>query len=190
MALTDLIQKITDEANKKAAFMKQVADEEIKKIKDEAGKKAEVRKSEIDKKADDKSSSVMEKAKTLASMEARSQMLKEKREVIGLSYSNVQKKLEEMSSADYTELITKMLQSVSKNSSKGSLIIPSSRKKETEDAIKKANVDYKVEDSTKNIVGGFILTSGKIEYNLTFSYLIEKIIRPATELEVAQILFS
>ena len=190
MALTDLIQKITDEANKKAAFMKQVADEEIKKIKDEAGKKAEICKSEIGKKAEKKSISVMEKAKTLASMEARSQMLKDKREVIDLSFSNVQKKLEKMNSPEYIELVVKMLQALSKDSSKGSLVIPSSRKKETEDAIKKANVDFKVTDSTNDITGGFILTSGKVEYNFTFSYLIEKIIRPATELEVAQILFS
>ena len=41
MALTDIIKKIENEANKKATFIKQVADNEIKKIKKEAKVKAD-----------------------------------------------------------------------------------------------------------------------------------------------------
>jgi len=190
MALSDLIEKIVSEANKKAAFMKQVSDGEVKKILEEANKKAELQKEAIDKKADEKSSSVLGKAKILASMESRSELLKGKREIIDSAYTNVLKGLREMDSSKYTELIAKMLKTLSGNTSSGSLLIPVSRKKETEQAIKDAKVSFEIKDSTDDFAGGFILFNDDVEFNFSFSYLINKIIRPTTELDVAQVLFS
>ena len=63
--------------------------------------------------------------------------------------------------------------------------------KETEDALSKANVDYHInKEEIHGFKSGFILISGNVELNMSFPYLIQKIIRPATELEVAQILFN
>ena len=82
MALSDILQKIKDEAGKKAAFMKQVADDEIAKIKTEAGERANIRRSEITVMAKEKSVKLLEKANLLAKMEARNLLLSEKRQVI------------------------------------------------------------------------------------------------------------
>ncbi|MBU1683238.1 hypothetical protein KJ742_04800, partial [Patescibacteria group bacterium] len=79
MAISDIIKKITDEANKKAAFMKQIIDDEIKKVEKEAAKKAEERKKEIEESVAKMYQSIIEKAKILAKMESGSMLLKEKR---------------------------------------------------------------------------------------------------------------
>ncbi len=190
MALSDIIQKIADEANKKAAMMKQVADDEIKKINDEASRKAESKKQEITDIAVAKCKTVVEKAAILAKMESRSELLKEKRVVINTAYSEVESELNSMGEGDYVSLTSKMMKNASKKIPKGGLIVPKKRKKETEEAIKKAGVEYHVTSETSDFDGGFIVSTPKSEINLSFPYLIQNIVRPQTELELAKILFD
>ena len=190
MALNDILQKISTEADKKATFMKQVVNNEISKIQEEAKIKAAVRKSEIEEKIQLQSISIIKKSKTLAKMVGRSQTLKEKREVIDKAYEEVEKELEALDGNEYLKLITAMMKYVKKSFSKGNLIVPSHRKKLTEEAIDKADVEFHIKDETTKFKGGFIVMSGKIEINLSFPYLIQNIVRPDTELEVAKILFS
>lgn len=189
MALTDILQKITEEANKKSAFMKQVASKEIKKIEEEAKANAEAKKREIEEKIELNSISIIKKSKTLAQMAGRSQTLKEKREVIDKAYAEVESELDSMEDSKYSELMAKMLKHVMKSAQKGSLIVPASRRKQMEDALDKTNADFQIESETNESKGGFIVVSGKVEINLSFPYLIQRIVRPATELEVAKILF-
>ncbi|MBU0727443.1 V-type ATP synthase subunit E, partial [Patescibacteria group bacterium] len=190
MALSDIIQKIKDESNKKAAFMRQVADDEIQNINKEAVKKADAKKQEIEESADKKCQSVIEKAKILAKMESGSTMLREKREVIDAAYAEVEKEFNALSDHDYVALISKMLKSASTTLSKGDLIVPKDKKKQTEEAVQKAGAPYHIKDETSDFKGGFIVHTSKIEVNLSFPYLINKMIRPKTELEVAKILFD
>lgn len=190
MALSDIIQKIKDEANKKSAFMKQVADDEIKKINEEADKKADDKRKFVEGKAEDKCQSIVEKAKVLAKMESNSTLLREKREVIDAVYSDVEKELNNLGSSEYVKLLTGMIKGASKKMPKGSLIVPTDKKKQTEEAIEKANVEYHIKEETSDFKGGFIVLDSKAEVNLSFPYLINKTIRPATELEIAKILFN
>jgi len=190
MALKDILKKIEGEASKKAAFMKQMADDEIKKIQEEVRKKADERKTEIERKIEIQSASVIEKSKILAKMQGRSQTLKQKREVIDQTYAEVEKELDALSSHDYVKLITEMLKHVTKTTEKGNLTIPADRRKLTEEALEKAKADFHIKHETHDFKGGFILASGKIEINLSFPYLVQKIVRSATELDVSKILFS
>ncbi len=190
MALNDILQKISDEANKKAAFMKQVADTEIKKIEEEAQAAAEARKQELEAKIEAQSLSIISKSKTLAKMTGRSQTLKEKREVIDQAYEELEKELNTLDSSEYLKLVTHMLKHAKQSTEKGKLTVPADRRKLTEEAIEKANADFHVKEETHDFKGGFILQSGKVEINLSFPYLVQKVVRPSTELEVAKILFS
>lgn len=190
MALSDILQKIKDEAAKKAAFMKQVADDEIRKMKDEARKKAEVRKQEIAEKGEEKATSVVEKARVLAKMEARNKLLADKRDVINAVYEEAQKELNGLKGAEYEKVLVSMMKATSKSMPKGHLFVPHGMKKVTEDAIAKAKVDYTVKEEHPDLKGGFILYDGKTEMNLSFNYLLGKQVRPKTELEVAKILFD
>lgn len=189
MALNDILQKITEEADKKTAFMKQVASKEIKKIEEEAKAKAEAKKKEIEEKIEINSISIIKKSKTLAQMAGRSQTLKEKREVIDKAYEEVESELNSMEDSKYSELMSKMLRHVMKSAQKGTLIVPADRKKQMQDALSKANADFQIESDTDEFKGGFVVASGKVEINLSFPYLIQRVVRPATELEVAKILF-
>ncbi len=189
MPLNDILKKIEDEAKKKTAFIKQVADDEIKKIREEAQVKADARRAEIEQKIETQSAAVIEKSKTLATMEGRSQTLKQKRGVIDQAYQELEKDLKNLSDEDYVSLISRMMKHASKTIEKGSLTVPASRRELTETAIRKAGADFEIASETTDFKDGFVLTIGKVEINLSFPYLLEKVVRPATELEVAKILF-
>lgn len=189
MAINDILNKIKDEANKKAAFEKQVADDEIKKIKAEAEDKAKERMAEINKMAEEKCVSVMEQAKILAKMESKSETLKQKRIVISEAYKAAIDELDSLDNNAYTDLIGSMFKSIKKSMPEGELIIPASKKHQTESAMHKAGVKYKIAEETNDFKGGFIAKNKAIEINLSFPYLLLNVIRPHTELEVAEILF-
>ncbi|MBN2095846.1 V-type ATP synthase subunit E [Candidatus Peregrinibacteria bacterium] len=189
MALQDILKKIENEAKKKAVFIKQVADDEIKKIRGEAQAKADARRAEIEQKIEIQSAAVIEKSKILAMMEGRSQTLRQKREVIDQAYEEAETALNALSDHDYVALLGDMMKHVLKTAEKGSLIVPANRRKQTEDAIREAGADFEIKSETHDFKGGFVLMSGKVEINLSFSYLVQKIVRPATEVEIAKILF-
>lgn len=189
MAINDILNKINDEANKKAAFEKQVANDEIKKINVEAEEKAKERTAEVDRKADAKCESLARQAKILAKMENRSSLLKEKRMVIDEVYKSSLDNLYALDDSAYVDLVTSMLKSVSTSMSEGDLTVPADKKQQTESAIKKAGVSYDISKEANDFKGGFILKSKKVEMNFSFSYLMSKVIRPHSELEVAETLF-
>ncbi|MBN2087075.1 V-type ATP synthase subunit E [Candidatus Peregrinibacteria bacterium] len=190
MALSHILQKITDETNKKIAFMKQVTEDEIRKIGEETQRKADEKRKDISAISQKKCLSVVEKAKVLAKMENSSNLLKEKREVLDSVYSEVQKELDAIQGKEYIDLLVDMLKSVSEKASKGNLIIPDGRKKETEEALSKSGVDYHIKEESRDFKSGFIVFDSKSEINFSFSYLLNKVIRPSTELTVAKTLFE
>ncbi|MBU0706260.1 hypothetical protein KJ657_04840 [Patescibacteria group bacterium] len=190
MALSDILQKIKDEAGKKAAFMKQVADDEIAKIKSEAGERAKVRRTEIASRAEEKSANLREKAKLLAKMEARNLLLREKRQVIEDVYTESVKELEHLKGHDLERLMVSMFKAASKTMPKAHVTVASGHKRQAEEAIQKAKVNYRVQGESSELKGGMILADGKQEMNLGFSYVLNQIIRPKTELDVAKILFE
>jgi vacuolar-type H+-ATPase subunit E/Vma4 len=189
MAINDILNKIKDEANKKAAFEKQVTNDEIKKIKTEAENRAKERMAEVDQMAKDKCSSVMEQARILAKMESRSETLKEKRVVISEAYKAALDELNALDDKAYTELVTSMFKSAVKSMPEGELIVPAAKKHQTESAMRNAGAKYEIAKETNDFKGGFIVRSKKVEINLSFPYLMSNIVRPHTELEVAEILF-
>lgn len=190
MALSDILQKIKDEAGKKAAFMKQVADDEITKIKEEASERAKVRRAEIMAMAEEKSATLHEKAQLLAKMEARNLLLKEKRQIIEDVYAESIKELEDLSGHNLEKLMTAMFKAASKTMPKAHIIVATRHRRIAEEAIGKAKVDYRIKDEDSKLGNGMILADGKQEMNLSFSYILNQIVRPKTELEVAKILFE
>ena len=189
MAINDILNKIKDEANKKAAFAKQITNDEIKKIKAEAEKGAKAKMYEIDNKVKNKCASMAEQAKVLANMESRSVLLKEKRVVISESYKAAIDELNALDDKVYTDLLTSMFKSASQSMPEGELVIPASKKHQTESAMRNAGVHYEIAKETNDFKGGFVVKSKKVEINLSFPYLMSNIVRPHTEIEVADILF-
>lgn len=179
-----------DEAQKKAALIKQTTDDEIRKIEQEAVQKAEEKKTILEGKVETQVAALIEKSKTLAVMEGRSQLLREKREIIDQVYTELEKELNHLAGHDYVKLLAEMLKHTSGSVEKGHLVIPAGRRSLTDEALEKSKVDYQVKDESHDLKGGFVLTSGKTEVNMSFSYLIQNVVRPSTELEVAKILFS
>ena len=73
--------------------------------------------------------------------------------------------------------------------SEGELTVPAGKKHQTESAMQNAGVKYEIDNETNDFKGGFVVKSKKVEINLSFPYLMNNIVRPHTEIEVADILF-
>ena len=170
--------------------MKQIADDEISKIKEEAVKKAEEKRKVVAEKAEEKSQSIREKTEVLAKMEGRNKLLSEKRQLIDKVYAEASKELSQFKGAELSKILVSMLKVASEAMPKGHLTVASGHKSEVEGAISKAGVNYTIKDESSEIDGGFIVSDGKQEINLSFNYLLKSQIRPSTELEVAKILFN
>ena len=190
MAINDILNKIRAEANQKAGFEQQVVNDEIKKIKVEAEEKAKERKKEIEIKAKNKIVSIMKQAKIMANMESRSVLLKEKRVVISDAYKVAIDELNALDDKTYIDLLTAMFKSVKASMPKGELVVSASKKHQTQLAMRNAGAHYEIAKETNDFKGGFIIKSNKIEINLSFSYLMNNVVRSHTEIETAQILFS
>jgi vacuolar-type H+-ATPase subunit E/Vma4 len=144
---------------------------------------------EIDQMAKEKCNSIVEQAKILAKMESKSTTLKEKRVVINEAYKASLDELNAFGEKAYTDLLVSMLKNAAKSMPEGELIVPTSKKHQTQSAIHKAGVKYEIAKETNDFKSGFIVRNKAVEINLSFPYLINSIIRPTTELEVAEILF-
>ena len=190
MALSDILQKIKDEAGKKAAFMRQVADDEIAKIKLEGTDRAKARRAEITVRVEQKSANLLEKAKLLAKMEAKNLLLMEKRQVIEDVYVEAVKELEHLKGHDLEKLMVSMFKAASKTMPKAQVTVSAGQRHQAEEAIREAKVDYRVKEESSELVGGMILAEGRQEMNLSFRYVLNQIVRPKTEMNVAKILFE
>ena len=190
MALSDILQKIKDEAGKKAAFMKQVADDEIAKIKAEGADRAKARRDEITVRVEQKTANLLEKAKLLAKMEAKNLLLSEKRQVIEDVYSASAKELEHLKGHDLEKLMVSMFKAASKSMPKAHVTVSAGQRHQVEAAIEKAKVEYHVKEESSEFERGVILAEGRQEMNLSFRYVLNEIVRPKTEMNVAKILFE
>jgi len=123
-------------------------------------------------------------------MEGRNKLLSEKRAVIDEVYTDAGKELKALDGSELSQVLVTMLKSAAKSMPKGKVVAASGHKKEVEEAISKAGVDYDLEGESSDIDGGFIVSDGRQEINLSFNYLITSQLRPKTELEVAKILFD
>lgn len=121
-----------------------------------------------------------------ADMTAKKMILSKKQECLENVIQEAKEKLLNLSGDEYIKVIENMLDNVDKE--KGQEIVLSFKDKDTlKDTVSKKG--FKVSERTGNFKGGFIVTSGDIEYNYSFESIIN-VERENIEQLAAQILFG
>ena len=188
MALTDILQKILEEADDKVADIKAITEKEEKELKANYKKMTEDKISEIESNKTKKKEDVDRKMSTLAKMEKRNQLLSAKQE-------NVNKKFEEalagicnFEDSKIENLLVALIKKLPKVD--GGEITPAKGKKAiTEKALKEAGSEYSVGEEGL-FKGGFILKSEKMEVDYTFEGIVLKNLKSKIIPQVAEKLFS
>ena len=187
MALVDILEKIEKDTASKIAELEKSFEEQKKKLEEESEKQQKEIDKTMNKKVEEKSAKILEKATTLAAMEAKNQLLQAKRVIIEEA---LEAAVEELSNSDkYEDILSKML---NKADLEGEVEVVSAKGKEdsTKKAIASSEKNYSLADKSINIRGGFILKTEKIEIDNSFETIIKKQLREELEINVHKLLFT
>lgn len=188
MALSDILQKIIEEAKNRAKKIEKESKEEIKKIEKESAELIKQKEDEIDSNLEKKKEDIDRKMETLAKMEERNQLLSEKQDTINKVFSKAQEKLRQVEENKYKEILIKLFKKLPKIE-KGEIIAAKDKKHITEQAIKDSGLSYEV-SSEGDFLGGFIFSTKTIEVNSVFENILLKDLKPKIEPKIAHILFQ
>jgi len=187
MALSDILDKIKEETEAKMAEINSEYEAKTLALEAEFKEKKEKSKAEMDSQVITNSKKILNKMKTAAMMEAKSKLLREKRELLDSIFADV---LEKLSAADnYKEMIEGLLKN-SDIEGEDVLLVPAKGKEDvTARALLASGKSYKMSDESIGIKGGFILESDKIEIDNSFESILNKQLRDDLELDIAKMLF-
>lgn len=187
MALSDIVQKILDDANLKAKQISSKSEALMKEINIENESKIEKMIEEKEVEVQKKEKAMISKTNNLILGERRNLLLKKKREILADVFEKAKKVLSQTSDKDLEEIITGAFSTISEEEG---IIYPAKGSKSLiENVMKKAGKSYKI-GNEKDFLGGFIFVSNDSEIDLTFEAIIDKIIKPKLELDIAQLLFN
>lgn len=187
MSLADILAKIEKEGDHKIANINKEAEKVIKQITKEYSQKRTQLEKELAAKTEEKAEKLHEKARILAKMEAKNALLKTKRALINKTFDQTIANLAK--SEKYTQFLVHLLKKAHAEFKEGTVTPAHGKEKETEAAIKEANVNFTLASHSSKIAGGFILESGQVEVNFSFEDLLLKQFRDQIEPVVIQTLF-
>jgi len=187
MALQDILNKIQKETDDKVQKLDEEHAEKIKKLESEFSKKKKAAEDDMSKRVDTSIKKIHEKTEMLAKMEAKNELLKNKRDLIESVFVEAIEKLKE--SEDYQDILVSLLNQTDISDSDVEVVPAKGKEKETEQAIKKSGKKYKLAGKSTNILGGFILQTKTIEIDNSFESIIGRELRSDLELEIAKVLF-
>lgn len=187
MALNDILEQIKEENQKKLEEINKEFDEKIKKIDSEYETKMEKAKKATNTQVETNSKKVTNKMITVAKMEAKNKLLKEKRKVMDEIFDEALNQIVE--SDDYKKLIVGLLKHAGIKGEDIIVVPAKGKEKETKEALEQSGQSFELSDISADIRGGFILTSEKVEIDNSFESILNKQLRDELELDIAKSLF-
>lgn len=189
MALADILEKIVKEAELRAEEIKVSADAEVVKIEtlneaDFAEQEKKLAKVYAQEKADMGTQAVLQ-----AKMEARSQNLKQKREIIEKALQEIVVELNKISGEDYQKFLKNLFKDIAKEFQNVEIIPADGRETETKKAVAEFE-NLKLAKTVGKFKGGFIAKADKAEVDATFENLVMHTYRNQLELIISQELFA
>lgn len=187
MALSDILDKIKEETQGKMKELNEQNEAKLATLEADFKELKEKAKAEMDEQVTVNSKKILNKMETVAKMEAKNKLLKEKRELLDSIFEEALEKLAK--AGNYTEMVTTLL----KNSEIGEddvTVVPAKGKEdETKSALAASGRPYKMAEKSANIKGGFILQSSRVEVDSSFESILHKQLRDDLELDIAKMLF-
>jgi V/A-type H+-transporting ATPase subunit E len=197
-ALEKMKETILQEAQLKVNEIVEAATRDADAILQEAGAEAARKREEELAEAREKAQENARRITTLADLDARRQLLAAKEELVKEAFSSAKKRLEQLEPEVYNRYLNQALFDAAGDS--GGAVIMSERDRsgigkkivsEVNAELAKAGRKGKVQlaDISGDFIGGFVLSSGKVEVNCTFDAILAREYE-ALLVDVARILFG
>ena len=189
MSLEKIIERIGEEFSLEIDKIKKETQDRVSEILKETRGKAASIKEEILKVASFEAQRRRDRILTMANLEARRVVLKEKECLIEEAYKKALVKIKRLGKKSYQDIIKRMLLKVAKSGPGEVIISREDRKRITPSFIKSINKELKISKEERGISGGFILKRKKIEINNSFESLLRSK-REELESRLVRILFG
>ncbi|MBS3903541.1 MAG: V-type ATP synthase subunit E [Anaplasmataceae bacterium] len=172
MALHDIIDKITSDAEREVKNILDAAEAEIKTIEKEAKKKLETIAAEAEITRTRRASKVLERIMTKARHEAKMRRDENLRSLVDGVFEKVEEKLSQIPDDKYHNFLEKSLKDLPNE--KGVFYIAPEKEKETLEVIKKSShkdSEIKIENEG-TLKGGFVFSTRDREFDYSFTSLL------------------
>lgn len=187
MALSDILEKIKEETDAKIKDLNEQFEAKLATLEADFEKKKEKAKNEMDEQVARNSKKILNKMETVAKMEAKNKLLKEKRDLLDDIFNNALEAL--VQEDEYRKMITSLLKKTDIEGDDVRVIPAKGKEDETKKALEESGKKYTMAEKSADIKGGFILQSEKIEVNNSFESILHKQLRDDLELDIAKMLF-
>lgn len=198
MPLEEIIQRIKKETADQIKEIQWQAREEEKKILSQAEEEARRLKEELSQRAKLKASRLKDSLLSSARLEFQKSILAEKQAILGEVFQEVIDRLQKLNSEEYLRVLGKLLLQTVETGEEEIIVPPRDRQQldsvflsrinqQLKQRGKKGNL--KLSEQTRPLAGGFILRSGKVEINNSFSALVTQK-REMQEREIVDVLFG
>jgi vacuolar-type H+-ATPase subunit E/Vma4 len=182
MALTDILQAITKNADKKIESAREQQQRLTRDKREESERTISKAKQDVALQRDRKKTELKAKAQTHAQSLKKNALLRKKRELLDQIFADVMHDLCALPEGDVQELLRACVDQLKNEGT----LHPSSA---YEDMLKKMLPNHIKMGSTTKAKGGFLFVSETQEQDFTFEHIVEHILRPKTELDASQSLF-
>jgi V/A-type H+-transporting ATPase subunit E len=196
MAFEDIVKKIHEDAQTEADSIRSIAQAEADAIREKAQRQGEEQRAELMQKAKQRADEHARRIETLAGLDMRKKVLKEKKDLIEQAFGRAEESIVNLPPADYRAFLKPLI--LTAVGSGNEEIIPSGRHRElfTDEFLNELNSELgpergrlRLSNEDGDFSGGFILRDGKKETNLTLRSLLQSR-HDQLEPEIAAILFG
>lgn len=184
MALQDIITAITQQADQKITDARSVHQKGLTKIREDGERTVAERKQEVARQKETKKAQMKAKAENAADMHVKNSLLSKKRDLLDKTYDEIVDELAKLPDEKMEPLMRACLKSITAEGT----IQPAD--KHTALMKKLADSGQFKMGSTVKAKGGFRFISDKQEQDCTLEHLVAEVLRPATELKIADSLFT
>ncbi|MBU1151786.1 V-type ATP synthase subunit E [Patescibacteria group bacterium] len=187
MALSDILAKIQEEAQKRLKEIDANFERKHKSLKEKYDAAQKEVTQNLHTKLEENTTKILQKAENIATMDAKNKMLKAKRELIEEIFDAAIEKL--AASDKYQAILTAILEKIDLGK-EDVVIVPAKGKEEaTKEAIKASKQPFMLSDKASNIIGGFIAKTDKREIDNSFETIIKNQLRENLEIDLNKLLF-
>lgn len=173
MALTDIINKIAEDAKSEAKTIASEADEQIREIEADSKRTLEAFELEAATTRERASQKAREQVLAGARHQASFTQAAFRNKHIEAVFDAVSKKLTSLSPTDYTSLMKKLLKDVPK---KATFIVAPERENETKKVLKELGLSGSVQVAKKGeLLGGCIIATDESEFDFSFSGMLRSL---------------
>ena len=187
MSITDITNKILDDASKEAELVIKNAEAKASEISNTTKTLKENIKKEYSRQLEKTLKENERRITSAAEQEVKLKIDNAKRTAVDNVFKTALSQLLSLKDEEYEDVVLSLFKKLPKETD-GKIIAPRERIDATENALKKAGLKYKVETTTK-IKGGFIFLGENFESSFVFEEMLRNK-KSALEVEVARILFS